>query len=172
MFACQIPNLKLKLVACRTAQYSGTNKKNAPWSNWAELAGGKVEIFYEPGSLADIVGIVQDAQAGDMQVRVAGSGWAFEDNAYSSNVMVSLARLNSVLTYVTDPDAGALVSPTVSGGRRLIHVEGGIKIATLNLQLAERGLAMPTLGGANGQSIVGALSTSTHGSDFAEPPFC
>jgi FAD/FMN-containing dehydrogenase len=47
-----------------------------------------------------------------------------------------------------------------------------MKVATLNAQLANRGLAMPTLGGANGQSIVGALSTSTHGADFAEPPFC
>jgi len=31
---------------------------------------------------------------------------------------------------------------------------------------------MPTLGGSNGQSIVGALSTSTHGADFDEAPFC
>ena len=47
-----------------------------------------------------------------------------------------------------------------------------MKVATLNAQLAARSLAMPTLGGSNGQSIVGALSTSTHGGDFDEPPFC
>lgn len=157
-------------MACRSEQYSrGTTTR---WFNWAGLAGGNVETFHEPASLPDIVSIVQDAQAAGKRIRVLGSGWAFEDIAYSPHVMVSLARLNSVLSYVTDPERGALLSPTVSGGRTLVHVEGGMKVATLNAQLAARSLAMPTLGGSNGQSIVGALSTSTHGSDFDEPPFC
>jgi hypothetical protein len=136
------------------------------------LAGGIVQKFREPQSLPDIVHIIQDAEAAGTHVRVVGSGWAFEDIAYSPDVMVSLVRLNAVLDYVTDPTSGALLSTSVSGGRRLIHVEGGIKVAALNRQLAIRGLAMPTLGGANGQSFVGALSTSTHGADFDEPPFC
>src|SRR5439155_25212183 len=101
-------------------------------------AGGNVETFYEPTSLPDIVGIVQDAQAAGKRIRVVGSGWAFEDIAYSADVMVNLARLNSVLSYVTDPERGALLSPTVSGGRTLVHVEGGMKVATLNAQLAAR----------------------------------
>ena len=172
-------------MACRSEQYSGSTGKGVPWFNWAGLAGGNVETFYEPASLPDIVGIVQDAQAARSAratkrrsrpegkgIRVVGSGWAFEDIAYSPDVMVSLARLNSVLSYVTDPERGALLLPTVSGGRTLVHVEGGMKVATLNAQLAARSLAMPTLGGSNGQSIVGALSTSTHGGDFDEPPFC
>jgi hypothetical protein len=136
------------------------------------LAGGRVAAFYEPGSLADIVSIVQDAEAAGARVHAVGSGWAYEDVAYSPDVMVCLARLDSVLDYVTDPEAGALLSPIASDGRSLVHVEGGMKIATLNAQLAARHLAMPTLGGSNGQSIAGALSTSTHGADFDEPPFC
>jgi hypothetical protein len=159
-------------LACRSEQYSGSTIKELPWSNWAELAGGIVETFYEPGSLADIVRVVQDAQAASKRIRVVGSGWAFEDIAYSPDVMVSLDRLNSVLDYVTDPAGGALLSQTIAGGRTLVHIEAGIKVATLNLQLAARNLAMPTLGGSNGQSIVGALTTSTHGGDFEEPPFC
>jgi hypothetical protein len=136
------------------------------------LAGGAVETFYEPGSLADIVSVVQDAEAANKRIRVVGSGWAFEDIAYSPEVMVSLDRLHSVLNYVTDPAGGALVSQTIADDRTLVHVEAGMKVATLNLQLAARNLAMPTLGGSNGQSIVGALTTSTHGGDFEEPPFC
>jgi hypothetical protein len=159
-------------MACRSRQYSGSIAQPTAWANWAGLAGGKVEALYEPDTLPDIVRIVQVSQAAGMQIRVVGSGWAFEDIAYSPDVMVSLARLQSVLSYVTDPERGALLSLTVSGGRRLVHVEAGMKVAALNAQLAARNLAMPTLGGSNGQSIVGALSTSTHGADFEEPPFC
>jgi hypothetical protein len=154
-------------VACRSESFAGSASQTA-WHNWIGLAGGPVTSFFEPASLGDIVGIVQDADAAGRRVHVAGSGWAYEDVAYSPDVMVSLARLNKVLDYVTDPTAGALVS----SGRTLVHVEGGMKVATLNAQLAARGLAMPTLGGSNGQSIVGALSTSTHGGDFDQPPFC
>ena len=50
-------------MACRSEQYSGSTGKGVPWFNWAGLAGGNVETFYEPASLPDIVGIVQDAQA-------------------------------------------------------------------------------------------------------------
>ena len=160
------------MMACRSERYSGSTRNGDTWFNWARLAGGKVATFHEPGSLEDIVRVVQDAQAAGKRIRVVGSGWAFEDIAYSPDVMVSLARLKSVLSYVTDPDRGALLSPTVSGGRTLVHVEAGMKIAALNLKLAARDLAMPTLGGSNGQSVVGALSTSTHGGDFDEPPFC
>jgi FAD binding domain/D-arabinono-1,4-lactone oxidase len=159
-------------MTCRSEHYSGGTANRVPWSNWAELAGGLVDTHYEPASLADIVGIVQDADARQKHIRVVGSGWAFDDIAYSSDIMVSLVRLQHVLEYVTDPDAGALLSLTLPNGRRLVHVEAGMKVATLNAQLDARGLAMPTLGGSNGQSIVGAFSTSTHGADFYEPPFC
>jgi len=159
-------------MACRSEQYSGGVSHGTNWSNWAELAGGRVDSFYEPGSVADIVGIIQDAEANSQHVRVVGSGWAFEDCAYSPDVMVSLIRLHAVLDYVTDPGAGALLQLQLPNGRSLVHVEAGMKVATLNAQLAARGMAMPTLGGSNGQSIVGALSTSTHGGDFAEAPFC
>jgi hypothetical protein len=159
-------------MACRSEPYSGTVSSGTKWSNWAELAGGPVTSLFQPASLSDIVDIIQDAQARNQHVRVVGSGWAFEDCAYSPDVMVCMDSLHSVLSYVTDPDAGALLQPGLPNGRSLVHVEGGMKIATLNAQLAARGMAMPTLGGSNGQSIVGALSTSTHGGDFDEPPFC
>lgn len=56
-----------------------------------------------------------------------GSGWAYEDNAYSLDVMVNLARLDSVLDYVTDPEAGAFLPAAAPDGRSLVHVEGGMK---------------------------------------------
>ena len=46
----------------------------------------------------------------------------------------------------------------------------GITIHDLNDALDGMGLAMPTLGGANGQTLAGAFSTGTHGSDVDLPP--
>jgi hypothetical protein len=54
--------------------------------------------------------------------------------------------------------------------RRYVHVEAGIKLYELNEALWERGKAMPTLGGSQGQSLAGAISTGTHGGDFDRPP--
>lgn len=42
--------------------------------------------------------------------------------------------------------------------------------AEVNDLLAARGLAMLTLGGANGQALAGAISTGTHGGDIDLPP--
>ena len=159
-------------MACRSSQSSVTTQFGVPWTNWAGLVGGLVETLHRPGSLGDIVRIVQDAEIADKRVRVHGTGWSFEDIAYSPQVMVSLERLNARLRYVTDPGSGALLSPTTAGGRTLVHIEAGITIAKLNSDLAGLGLAMPTLGGSNGQTIAGALSTSTHGADIDEPPLC
>jgi FAD/FMN-containing dehydrogenase len=50
-------------------------------------------------------------------------------------------------------------------GRTLIHVQAGIQIKTLLADLALVGLALPTMGAAGGQTLAGALSTATHGSD-------
>jgi hypothetical protein len=50
-------------------------------------------------------------------------------------------------------------------GGILIHVQAGIQIKTLLEDLASVGLALPTMGAAGGQSLAGALSTATHGSD-------
>jgi FAD binding domain len=52
----------------------------------------------------------------------------------------------------------------------LIHVEAGIKLIDLNRLLDTLQLALPTMGGSQGQQLAGAFSTSTHGSDFAHGP--
>jgi hypothetical protein len=166
---------------CASANYTGTDQKNISWKNWSGLFEGTVADFFEPNSLDELVKVVQDATAQKRSLRVVGSGWAFEDIAFSSDSMVSLARLNKPLRYVTD---NALIAPwTVSGGKRrrgvagrtpsdhiLFHIEAGATIADLNDALAAAGLAMPTLGGNVGQAVAGAISTGTHGGDPTQSP--
>lgn len=168
------------LMPCASPTYNGTDQKNIPWSNWSGHFAGQVADFFEPTSLGELVKVVQDATAQNRSLHVVGSGWAFENIAWSPDSMVSLARLNKPLRYVTD---NALIAPwTVSGGRRLrggertpsdhilFHIEAGATIADLNDELAAAGLAMPTLGGNVGQAVAGAISTGTHGGDPTQPP--
>ncbi len=96
-------------------------------------------------------------------------------------------KINGTLFRPGDPIFGAL-SPAAKE-RKLYHVEAGIKIQRL-YQILEypwstspyapkkaapdtmqhHGYALPTMGGAGGQSLAGAISTSTHGSDFDRRP--
>jgi hypothetical protein len=57
-----------------------------------------------------------------------------------------------------------------AAGRHFVHVEAGIKVKDLLADLGACGLALPTMGDGAGQSLVGALSTATHGADFQVPP--
>ncbi|WP_395748890.1 FAD-binding protein [Prosthecobacter sp.] len=54
-----------------------------------------------------------------------------------------------------------------NSGGCYVHVEAGIKIKQLLEDLKACGLALRTMGAGGGQSLAGALSTSTHGGDFA-----
>jgi hypothetical protein len=127
--------------------------------------------------LLSLVEAVADATEKSQALHAIGNAWSFEDCAKSDNVMVSLANLNLQLRDVVDPRNQALTDDWIgrhgnpASRTRLVHFEAGIRIADLCEQLDQLGLAMPTLGGSNGQSLVGAISTSTHGSDWQQPPF-
>ena len=153
--------------------YGGVDLPDAAWENWAGTVQRRLEHWYAPASLTDLVHVVQRCTAAGVELHAAGSGWAFEDVAVSANRVVSLQALNQSLTYVLDTaltDRWRIAVADSAGSQRLFHVEAGITIGALNQMLADAGLAMPTLGGANGQSLGGALSTSTHGGDLRLPP--
>jgi hypothetical protein len=50
------------------------------------------------------------------------------------------------------------------------HVEAGITIHQLYINLNDQGLALETMGSASGQTLAGAVSTGTHGGDLFMPP--
>jgi hypothetical protein len=56
--------------------------------------------------------------------------------------------------------------------RPLVCVEAGIRLRALNLALDDRGLAMISPGGSQGQTVAGATSTSAHGGDIDLRPVC
>ncbi len=52
----------------------------------------------------------------------------------------------------------------------LVRVQAGIRIAELNAYLESRKLALANMGGFDGQTVAGVISTSTHGSGIGFGP--
>jgi len=59
---------------------------------------------------------------------------------------------------------------STGAAQQLIHVEAGMKVRDLCAILDSKNLALNTMGGSDGQSIVGILSTCVHGPDFDRGP--
>lgn len=154
---------------CPSTTYSGTQNDNLLWQTWNGRTRGPVGSFFRPNSLGDLVLKVREAGQQNRNVRAIGSSWSFEEIAYSPDWMISLERLNRQLTHVV-PQALTTDWANGANGESLIHMEAGITVADLNGLLANLGLALPTMGGSNGQSLAGVVSTGTHGSDIASTP--
>ena len=98
-------------------------------------------------------------------------------NRILSNTMGAATAANPVDPSAQDPVFVALTG--AAKNRQLVHVEAGIKIHDLHDMLESmsivkgtqhaHGFALRTLGGSGGQSLAGAISTSTHGGDSIPP---
>jgi|GEM_PF-2229245 len=146
----------------------------SPWhfENWSRTRAHDVATGARPTRVSHLVAAVVAAEQAGGVVRAIGSGWSYPDAAIAAEVTFAIETdlLDRVLTG-TDVTSTATVLPFALSdavrpeARHYVHVEAGIKIHALNLALDQLGLALPTLGGSNGQSLAGAISTGTHGSD-------
>jgi hypothetical protein len=156
-----------------------TSQDDYRWQNFVQTIDYTVPRYFEPRSLGDLAWITRRAEAEGRRVKAVGSGWSIEDMATSRDWMVDLRHLNHRLDYLVEPGMGARALTDEwqrlqfgdSDEERLVHVEAGIKIIDLNRSL-QPGLAMVTLGGAQGQQLAGTFSTGTHRSDYEHAPLC
>ncbi|NEU79856.1 FAD-binding protein, partial [Nostoc sp. UIC 10630] len=164
---------------CPSSSYTGGQQTNQHWQNYIQSVDITVNRYWTPNSLPELVYIVQRAGAEGRHVRAVGAGYSFEDIAGTSDWMVDLRNLNGFISRLVNdtPGSGALTEQWrmyqfSDSSRKLVHVEAGTRLFDLCQYLTERNLALPTMGGALGQHIAGAFSTSTHGSDVNLPPLC
>jgi Protein of unknown function (DUF3892)/FAD binding domain len=172
-------------MVCKASSFTGLNEQDKTWSNWSGDVQFTASEYWEPthsaanvdDGLEQLVYVIAKATEDDRSVHAIGSGWAFEDAAASDDWVVSLRNLDRQLQYVVGNGGAALTDTwrarqaNATSTRVLVHVESGIRIATLSELLESQGLSMPTLGGSNGQALAGVISTSTHGGDWQQPPF-
>ncbi len=115
-------------------------------------------------SADDVVAVVADARRQQLTVRMVGSGHAWSDVALTTGYLIPAEGLSWVRRGHTPLRAGV-------DDRLLVTVGSGTTLRELNIKLAGWNLALAQMGGYDGQTIGGAVSTSTHGAGRRFPPF-
>ena len=137
---------------------------SAAREEWSNSIGNQQAFplrILRPTTLEQIIEIIQQAERENRKVRAVGSGHSFSDVALTDDYLIDTHGLNRVLPLDVEklkPEAKLLT---------LVETECGIRIADLNARLDETGLALINAGAHTAQTIVGALSTSTHGSGIS-----
>ncbi len=118
------------------------------WSNWSGCETADCTVL-RPSSTAGIAEAVTAAAAQGRRVRPVGSGHSFSGIARPEELQLSLERHDRLRALDT--------------GTGLVTVEAGMPLYRLNALLAQAGLALPSLGDIDRQTVAGALATGTHG---------
>jgi hypothetical protein len=129
------------------------------WNRWADHSRPTTRVW-EAG-LNALQQIVRDAEQAGKHVRALGGAWSLSAAALSEDFLVNTKPLN-YLELGLRPES---VEPSyASHCTRLVFAQCGVSVMELNQFLEAQGLALPTSGASNGQTICGAISTGTHGS--------
>lgn len=141
-------------------------RRRTTWRNHTGNQGVDPLRIAHPTTLCDLVELVREAEQQGTTIRAVGSGHSWSDVALTTGFLLETHGLKRV------PDgppellrAGADVDPS-----RLVWTEAGIRLRDLNRILHERGLALSNMGGYDGQTVAGVISTSTHGSGIGFGP--
>jgi hypothetical protein len=128
------------------------------WNRWSD--GSRPDALVWRAGLLALQQIVRDAEAQNRRVRALGGGWSLSEAATTEDFLVNTKPLNFI-------DVGLSTQSCAPGfvgvPERLVFAQCGTTIMELNQVLEARGLALPTSGASNGQSIAGAVATGTHG---------
>ena len=103
--------------------------------------------------------LVRDAVNDRTRLRALGGGWSLSRAAVTDGYLINTKplRIRGTMT-------GPSVSPDYAGDRKTLRfVQCGNSITRLNRALANEKLSLKASGSSNGQTIVGAMSTGTHG---------
>jgi hypothetical protein len=139
--------------------------------------------------ITTVVGILQKALRTGNTVKAAGSGHSYSDVATTPDFFIDTHDLKKVAS-TNDPIQGQLSQSMLKdgsltlavekmnwpdynpeGNHALFETEAGITIKDLNTILSSRSVGLMNMGGYDGQTIMGAISTSTHGSGITLTPF-
>lgn len=135
------------------------------WRNHTGNQGVDPLRIIEPTTLEELVEIVRDAERGGTTVRAVGSGHSWSDVALTRGFLLLPTGLAKPLELEDD-----LLKPHRRERDPLVRVQAGMRIRELNAHLDSLGLALPNMGGYDGQTVAGVISTSTHGSGIRLGP--
>lgn len=124
------------------------------------LADGASPVEGLRATVRALGGLVREAVRDGARLRAVGSGWSISEVAATGGRVVNTKPLNWLFS--VSPGS---VSPAYAGDREgLVFAQCGASVAQLDEHLAARGRALRAHGASNGQTVVGAFSTGSHGS--------
>ena len=145
------------------------------WHNCTENQIYQPLRIARPTRAEHLVDIIAGARHDGLKVKAIGSGHTFSDVSATTDILVETHGLNAALCISHEDliahDAilpGAL--PNSESKHYFVHVEAGMPLHTLNDLLFTNGMALINMGAYDAQTIVGAISTSTHGSGIGLGP--
>lgn len=142
---------------------AATMVTGAVWENVMRTEKVTPTQLAQPSSAKQLIDYIGRATATGRRVRMTGSGHSASDVAITADILLTPEKLNKPLVL----NKSQLKNPN---DNRLARVQSGITIRDLNTYLDGKGLALLNLGGFDGQTIVGVMMTSTHGSGLAYGP--
>ena len=135
-----------------------------PLDNIYDIANGETDSLlndYNNTTVAVQHFILQATNEGK-SVRGLGGGWSFSKVAATNGRLMNTKMMNMVFNILPES-----ISSSYQGDRsQLLFAQCGNSIQELHLFLNNKGKSLKTCGASNGQSIVGAFSTGTHGSAY------
>jgi FAD/FMN-containing dehydrogenase len=145
------------------------DEKGRMRQTWKDCIGARVVQplrIFKPATLDEIRDILRLASELGCRVKAVGSGHSFADVATTTDFLIETHGFGQVL----ELDREVLNAGVDSS--HLVETEGGIRVSDLNDALWNRGFGLINMGGYDGQTIMGVVSTSTHGSGITFPPLC
>ena len=155
------------------APHCGTQRPSSdpvPWRNWAGSQEVYARAIYRPKNIDDLVCTVREVSGRGGRLRGVGTGLSFSDIVQTDDALLQMTDLHA------EGSPGVLLpleeelwqDPTPPEPR--VRIPAGARLGALNDALAAAGLGFLNLGGYDVQTMIGALSTSTHGSGIALGP--
>lgn len=149
----------------------GQIKQRKRWKNYVSNQIVEPLQYRKPVSLEELVEIMGDAQKRGCKVKAIGSGHSFSDIVQTTDILIDCHGLNRPIPLKEEllHDEETLTKMGYNLDH-LVHVENGMRILDLNNYLDKKGLALENMGGYDGQTIAGVVSTSTHGTGITLGP--
>ncbi|MCH8497748.1 MAG: FAD-binding protein [Marinobacter sp.] len=138
-------------IAGRTASPAGTAAP-IPWRNWSGSQHSLPSRREAPASLGALQQLLRDT---DAPVRPVGSGHSFSPLVPTDDILLSVNRLNGILSHDTDS-----LQATIAAGTRLGQIGGPLEAL---------GQALRNMPDIDQQTLAGSLSTATHGTGATLP---
>lgn len=123
----------------------GTLTGAPAFTNWTRNIRCHPNVLVTPTSLTEL----QESVAKAKSMKAVGSGHSFSPCAHADDTMIATDRLDRLL--LVDRQA------------MRVKVEAGKKLYAFNDELAALGLALPSIGDIDRQSLAGLISTGSHG---------